>query len=1034
MKLRTIFRGGDLPFEGDIHLELRGLPVDAQIVRGTARVAPLPSIETIPLGATPPYLWGVTKEGGTVDFHARRVVSQVKIPGTTPGTTSGTVHVQLDMGGVWVTLNNDGTLAVPQDGKSREFAVNDGVVSTRNVVTSRIQVSQGNNMLDIQEVTWHSFPTNVSLRIGEQGPFWFQTGELRTEVTTPDFAEPLRAYLLGAQAENGHTLVPFTLHSDAIARLEVTLEIEYLRRQILLPSSVREVVLPFTYEPLPRADPNLLTVALPATAQAMPGVTTAQAVGTFEPSRIVIGPTMPVHPTAVVRVSTASSQAQPIRVPTDLLATAVDLLLEPLAQTVTLSVTLLADADGKPWGESLLARPVAIRLDQQVSAGLSWVSAPLPTEFQFKSRGPDGQPRRYWLVVTSAEGEVSWGVQPQTDDAAGLHHSQDNGLSWQAAAVQRMPGPVAGFLRLRHTPTQFQMPIQLQVGQGEKARLVSLERLQPLGRVDFPLDFPEVADAFNRYLADAAPTPCPEGEHLANGDFKRWIEVNQQQQIFHPEEWELTSGQVRPFTRPSSPSPSGTMPISGAVIAGTESQPGALSQVAPVADSCQYQFEFVGLARDEGVVGEVIWLGENCSAVHIDRVPFVVLQQDLLTSVELSPLELHRVRLQAPVKATQAEVRFLVPARNAAIVERVSLVATAEAVANSDLRQMQEGRLANWTVTPEEAIPGQAVKITSATAGVIIENTGSRMAALVQRIAVRAAQPYILAFQGQAVKQPEQDFIQLELRWLKEDNSPAGVDTVQSIGLTSFDRYLVEGTVPDQAAQVEVRLVVPARATLEVGRISLRTVEFTTIPITFLAQAPGELRVSQAQVTYDLVRPPLPSVPSAGLCTPTPSGQESGARPENHCFCSCCETERPLRDTTPAVTPAGRPAVVGVCRVCDTGLVRLGGPLVGDAQPISLPRLPVHPHIVLPSTIHPSLTVPPLTSTVEVAAMPPVTVISGIGQQRARRLEESGIDSIQKLATAAPQDVARLLLGVSVEMAVRFIEDARRLLESGREP
>jgi len=1016
MKLRAISRRDAPAFEGDLALALRGLPADAQVLAARASVRPVQGPNQTRLFEEPVSLpntvgdYGVTKGRApddswvVADFHARRTVIRAGVSGATQ------VGVQVDIGGLWVPIHTDGSMAAPPDPNKLNFSVTNNAITLPNVVTPRLKLTRVDaaESVNLTSVTWLSFPTNVSLRIGEQGPFWFQIGELRAEVTTPGFTEPLRAYLRGAQVENGHTIVPFTLHSDAIARLEVALEIEYLRQQALLPSGVKEVVLPFTFEPLPQADPSLLKVALPPAARAVPGTTTARAAGTFEPSRIVLGPTTPVSPQAVVSVSPASSQAQPIRVPTDLAATAVDLLLEPLTPTAALSVTLLADADGKPWGESLLPRPVTIRLDQEVGAGLGWVSAPLPVEFQFKARGPDGRPRRYWLVVNSAEGEVNWAVRPQTEDAVGLHRSQDNGLSWQATEVPRTPGPVAGLFRLRHTPAQFQVPIELQVGKDDpakqvKAQRVPLDRFQPLGRVDFALGFPEVAEAFDQYLTEAAPTPCPEGEHLANGDFERWVAVNPQKEIFLPEDWELTSGQVqRLYTNKPE-------------ISGTRTQPGALSQVVPVAGGCPYQFEFLAVANAEGAVADVIWLGEDCGAVRVDQV-----------SLFIDPTRLHRARLRAPTEAAQAEVRFIVPAGNAAIIDRVSLAATAEMVANGDLREVQEGRRANWTVTPGEAVPGQVLKIHPVKTGVRIENAIDRAAALVQQIAVSAGQPYTLDFQGRVVKQPEEAITQVELRWLKADGSPAAADTVQPIAPTGFDRYFVEGAVPAEAAQVEVRLVVPAGATLEVSRISLRLVEPTTVPITFLAQAPGELAISEARVTYELVEPPPPAIPSTGLCTPTPPSQKPGVRPRDRCFCPCCATERSLRDIEPAVTPAGRPAVVGICRACGTRLVRQGGRLVTEAPVISSARPVIRRVPVTPPPRTPAIR-PPAPAP---AIQPSLTDIKGISEGRARRLAEIGIDSIERLAAAAPEDVARALRGVSVEMATGFIEEARQLLAS----
>ena len=69
----------------------------------------------------------------------------------------------------------------------------------------------------------------------------------------------------------------------------------------------------------------------------------------------------------------------------------------------------------------------------------------------------------------------------------------------------------------------------------------------------------------------------------------------------------------------------------------------------------------------------------------------------------------------------------------------------------------------------------------------------------------------------------------------------------------------------------------------------------------------------------------------------------------------------------------------------------------------------------------------------EVAAKTPLTAIKGMSEARARRLAGVGIDSIEKLAGAAPKDVAKVLGGVSVKQASDFIKRAKRSLPSATE-
>jgi predicted RecB family nuclease len=67
----------------------------------------------------------------------------------------------------------------------------------------------------------------------------------------------------------------------------------------------------------------------------------------------------------------------------------------------------------------------------------------------------------------------------------------------------------------------------------------------------------------------------------------------------------------------------------------------------------------------------------------------------------------------------------------------------------------------------------------------------------------------------------------------------------------------------------------------------------------------------------------------------------------------------------------------------------------------------------------------------ETAVIIPLTAIRGIGEARARQLAEIGIESIEKLATALPQDV-RQIRGVDVDMAAQFIAQAKVPVASRR--
>ncbi len=336
--------------------------------------------------------------------------------------------------------------------------------------------------------------------------------------TSSDFADILQLFLSEAEVEDGYYLAPLVLHSDALTRLDLTVNIEYVRQVSALPTGVDEATLPFTHDSTAQTDTHLLQVALPAGAKVLPGETGVHVLGSFDESRILVGPTGPIDTTTAVSITPQQSQAHPILLDQDLAVTAVDLLLASVSRAAVLNINLIADVDGKPFGKHLLSQPITIELDRDVADKPIWISAALPAEFQFKKE------QRIWLTVQAREGEAVWAVAAVTDNSIGLHQTTPDGLAWRITKTEdgAENGRLAGLFRLRHTPNQFEMPLEVLVGENDNTVRVSLERFQPLGRVDFDINTPEFAEAINTVAARAAGTLCPQGEQLKNNQFETW--------------------------------------------------------------------------------------------------------------------------------------------------------------------------------------------------------------------------------------------------------------------------------------------------------------------------------------------------------------------------------------------------------------------------------------------------------------------------------------------------------------------------------
>ncbi len=389
----------------------------------------------------------------------------------------------------------------------------------------------------------------------------------------------------------------------------------------------------------------------------------------------------------------------------------------------------------------------------------------------------------------------------------------------------------------------------------------------------------------------------------------------------------------------------------------------------------------------------------------------------------------------APAGAEQAEVRFNAPEGVVAGVDRVSLMGTTETVTNADLSLRREGQLVGWNLL-STAVSG--VTLLAVEGGIQLRNAGAEIVELVQVIPVKADQPFRLEFRGRAITRPSvTDKPSVELRWLKADKSAGGSPTVLGVLPTGVDSVLASGISPAGAVEAEVRLVVPSGTMLEIKQVSLRFSTVTPVPVTFIAQAPGELATSNWRVSLERAEVSAPSIPATGLCTSTPPGRQPGETPSDCCFCRCCESEQTVTEITPMKTRAERPVLVGRCSNCGTDLILFGGKRVPGAQHFhpgrrGVPRpVVLHPisrRVVAPIKVKEGLRT-------EAPAPTPLTAIAGIGEMRARRLAEAGIDSAEKLATAAPEDVARALksVGVSVKNASRYIGAANRHLTRGKE-
>ncbi len=448
----------------------------------------------------------------------------------------------------------------------------------------------------------------------------------------------------------------------------------------------------------------------------------------------------------------------------------------------------------------------------------------------------------------------------------------------------------------------------------------------------------------------------------------------------------------------------------------------ALSQVVSVVSSCPYEFSFLAAASGDDAVAEVHWLSAECGpSLQRDTVPIV-------GSEELQP---HSVRLTSPEGATQAEVRFSIPA-GTAFVGQASLRATADTLVNGDLGAIGAAGLPEgW-----ERIPGsEAGLLVSATAGgVRLRNSAAAIAGLRQEVAAAAGESFDLTVESQAVTEVDAGIAAalVELRWQRADATAIGEPLILELEAAGGT---ASGTVPAGAEQATVELLLPPGAEVILQRLTLESRSSEIVPLAFIPQAPGALKVTDWRVSYERLPAVPPPVAVDELCPPTPPGAQPGEADADCCTCCCCGKEQPVNDPAQGLTTAGRPIQVVTCADCDAPAVRVGGRPANVAHPLTVRRLPAARPAPLRShgsaaLRRPERTPAEMTVAESVVERPPLTAVRGIGAGRARLLAAIGLDSLVKLAFASPERVAELLPFVSPRIARGFIAEARTLLRA----
>ncbi|MFN8483150.1 MAG: helix-hairpin-helix domain-containing protein [Anaerolineae bacterium] len=551
MKLTDRYPGGQDPFEGDHVVTLRSLPAGARVTRASLTLTPAAGsggaapTETILFDDTT----GVGGRGATRDpallgaafwasanLNARRTITAVIAAREGAG---GPASVQMDIGGNWLGVAADGTLdapgksklslalpAAPAPGQQPAPTLIPPLATQKLKLTAAASATDPNpntaGRVSLVGVVISATASNVSARVGQLPPFLTRPGDLGGPATSPDFAAVLNAFLADAQPQDGFYSVPFTIHSDSLARLDMDVSIDFVVEQPVLPPHLPQATATFGASTRPSLNDSLTTVTLPRQAVPVTGRSSAQIQGQFQSTRVAAGPIGDTPPVLPVEVAPGRSLAQAVLLDQETHVLAVDVpLSSPQAILTGLHIAFQTDDDGKPSGDVLPGgdgQPATaeVRVDRPLPNQSTWGTATFNTPVRLQAA------QRAWLVLQSTDGRAFWdatpgSAQPPAVLAPPLLDSDDGGLSWRAATVTTSTQPLAALLRLRHTVDHFSIPVQLQIGSGPTAVRRKLNEFDPLGRVEFTFDFAEALGA--HLAAQVAAAPCGTGELLVNGGF-----------------------------------------------------------------------------------------------------------------------------------------------------------------------------------------------------------------------------------------------------------------------------------------------------------------------------------------------------------------------------------------------------------------------------------------------------------------------------------------------------------------------------------
>ena len=288
-----------------------------------------------------------------------------------------------------------------------------------------------------------SYPSNLTLSLEGESPFWSYPGELTRKITVPDFSEKLKKYVDVCETKD-YCTVPLIFRSDSPGDLNITENIMYN----LLWDEFEQKKISFdgieTKEETVEINSSECTLQLFSLSFKYKGKFSDEFIDVHWSD---------IERKASVKISTGMSIGLRIKPSAALKASGMDLYLFKKSKDAMFFAEIVEDRSEKPAEEIVLASK-NIDLSSQPSGHEGWVNIGFDEIIVLDKE----KEKTYWLILKASIGEIEWLCSTSEDlkRRGCFIYKKEASNHW-------VPYPVTGYFRLKYLPEPKDLPINIKV-------------------------------------------------------------------------------------------------------------------------------------------------------------------------------------------------------------------------------------------------------------------------------------------------------------------------------------------------------------------------------------------------------------------------------------------------------------------------------------------------------------------------------------------------------------------------------------------